>query len=60
MSPAVTAGYPVLLDLIGGYQSARTLHFFASTALVLFLLVHVVMVAASGFTRQLRGMTLGR
>jgi thiosulfate reductase cytochrome b subunit len=59
MSPSVTAAYPVLLDIFGGYQSARTLHFAASAAVVLFLLVHVVMVVASGFTRQLRGMILG-
>jgi len=60
MSPAVTASYPVLLDVFGGHQSARTLHFFASASLVLFLIVHVAMVVASGFTRQVRGMTLGR
>jgi Ni,Fe-hydrogenase I cytochrome b subunit len=33
MSPAVTAAFPVLLDLFGGYQSARTIHFFASAVL---------------------------
>jgi thiosulfate reductase cytochrome b subunit len=60
MSPAVTAALPFLLDLFGGHQSARTLHFFAFAALVLFLLVHVAMVIRSGFRRQIRGMTLGR
>jgi thiosulfate reductase cytochrome b subunit len=60
MSPAVTAAYPVLLQVSGGYQSARTVHFFSSLALVLFVLAHVVMVVASGFTRQIRGMTVGR
>ena len=59
MSPAVTAAYPGLLDLFGGSQSARTLHFFAFAALVLFLVVHVVMVILTGFSRQIRGMTLG-
>jgi thiosulfate reductase cytochrome b subunit len=57
MSPAVTAGWPVLLRLFGGYQSARTLHFFAFVALVLFVVVHLVMVVASGFRRQMRAMT---
>jgi thiosulfate reductase cytochrome b subunit len=57
MSPAVTAAMPVLLNLFGGYQSARTIHFFAFAALVLFLLAHVTMVARSGFRRQMRGMT---
>jgi thiosulfate reductase cytochrome b subunit len=58
MSPAVTAAHPVLLDLFGGSQSARTIHFFVFGALVLFLIVHVVMVTLSGFARQIRAMTI--
>jgi hypothetical protein len=60
MSPAVTTAWPWLLDLFGGYQSARTIHFFASAVLVLFVIGHVVMVIRSGFRRQIRAMTLGR
>ncbi|HEY5747632.1 MAG TPA: cytochrome b/b6 domain-containing protein [Chryseolinea sp.] len=60
MSPAVTAAYPFLLKIFGGVQSARTIHFFAFVALVLFLVVHVVMVIRSGFRQQMRGMTLGK
>jgi thiosulfate reductase cytochrome b subunit len=59
MSPAITAAHPWLLDVCGGYQSARTIHFFLAVALVLFVAVHVVMVAKSGFKRQLRAMTVG-
>jgi thiosulfate reductase cytochrome b subunit len=59
MSPAVTTGYPILLDVFGGYQTARTMHFFGFTILVLFLIVHVAMVIATGFGRQLRAMTWG-
>ena len=59
MSPAVTAAYPLLLSMFGGFQSARTIHFFDSVALVLFLFVHVIMVVRSGFTPQMRSMTLG-
>ena len=59
MSPAVAAAYPILLDLFGGYQTARTIHFFGFAALVLFLLVHIAMVIATGFGRQLRAMTWG-
>lgn len=59
MAPAVTASFPFLLDLFGGYQTARTLHFFGFAALVLFLLVHIAMVIATGFGRQLRAMTVG-
>jgi thiosulfate reductase cytochrome b subunit len=59
MSPAITASFPFLSGMFGGFQSARTIHFFLSIALVLFLLVHVVMVIRSGFKRQIRAMTLG-
>jgi len=59
MSPAVTAAYPFLLGLFGGYQSARTIHFFAFLALFLFVIVHLVMVVKSGLRRQIRAMTLG-
>lgn len=59
MAPAVTAGLPFLLTIFGGYQSARTLHFLAFVALVLFAVVHVLMVILSGFKRQIRGITLG-
>lgn len=59
MSPAITAGYPFLLRLFGGYQSARTIHFFAFVILLLFLFVHVLMIIKSGFRRQMRAMTIG-
>jgi thiosulfate reductase cytochrome b subunit len=59
MAPAITAAHPWLLDVCGGYQSARTLHFFLAVALVVFVIVHVVMVAKSGFKRQVRAITLG-
>jgi thiosulfate reductase cytochrome b subunit len=60
MSPAVTSALPILLRLFGGYQSARTIHFFTSAVLVLFLIVHVVMVVKSGFRLQVRAMTVGK
>ena len=59
MSPAVTAAFPFLLSLFGGYQSARTIHFFIFVAVLLFLFVHIVMVIKSGFRRQIRAMTVG-
>ncbi len=60
MSPAITAAYPFLLKIFAGAQSARTIHFFAAFALVLFLMVHVVMVIRSGFKQQMRGIILGK
>jgi len=59
MSPAVSAAVPMLPRLFGGFQSARTVHFFTFVALVLFVLVHVAMVARTGFRRQLRAITAG-
>jgi len=60
MSPAITASYPFLLKIFFGHQSARTIHFFASFLLVLFLLVHVVMVIRSGFKRNIKAITFGK
>src|SRR5216683_1208278 len=48
MSPAFVSAVPASVTLLGGRQSARTLHFFVSLALLLFLLVHVVMVCLAG------------
>lgn len=59
MSPAISADYPTLLDIFGGTQSARTIHFFAFAFLLLFLLVHLAMILLTGPLRQLRGMILG-
>lgn len=60
MSPAITAAYPFLLKIFFGAQSARTIHFFASIALELFLLVHIVMIIKTGFKMQMRAMTIGK
>jgi thiosulfate reductase cytochrome b subunit len=58
MAPAITNAFPFLLKLFGGYQSARTIHFFSTIALTLFLLVHVVMVIRTGFKKQMLSMTI--
>ena len=60
MSPAIAANYPVLLDIFGGTQSARTIHFFTFAFLAAFLLVHLIMIALTGPARQLRAMILGK
>ncbi len=59
MSPAITSVYPALVTVLGGQQSARTIHFFIASFLVLFLLVHVAMVVADGFIKNMRGMITG-
>ncbi len=54
MSPAMNAAAPFLLDLFGGRQSARTVHFVIAALLVLFVVVHValVLLSASGTTSR--------
>jgi thiosulfate reductase cytochrome b subunit len=60
MSPAFVSAVPAAVNLLGGQQSARTLHFFVSLALLLFVLVHFVMVFVAGFRSRTRAMITGR
>jgi thiosulfate reductase cytochrome b subunit len=60
MSPAVTSVFPIIVNIFGGQQSARTIHFFATVALVLFLLVHIAMVCLAGFKNRMRAMITDR
>lgn len=59
MSPAIDAGFPVLVDLLGGRQSARSLHFIGMALLALFFAAHIAMVLLSGPLDQLRAMITG-
>ena len=59
MSPGMDAAWPWLVDLFGGRQSARTVHFIVANLLVLFVIVHVVLVLVSGFWNNMRGMITG-
>lgn len=60
MSPAFgSVGYG-LIELFGGRQSARTLHFLSASAIVLFAVVHLAMVVASGAWNNVRAMFTGR
>src|SRR3984957_16331242 len=60
MSAAFISAFPASVSLLGGRQSARTIHFFVSVALVLFLLVHVAMVCLAGFSSSTGAMITGR
>jgi thiosulfate reductase cytochrome b subunit len=60
LSPSFNSAVPEIVNGFGGRQSARTLHFFLSWALLIFLVVHVTMVAVSGFRVRMRGMITGR
>lgn len=59
MSPGLDAAWPWLLDLFGGRQSARSVHFIAAFLLLLFVLVHLVMVVLAGPVNEVRAMITG-
>jgi thiosulfate reductase cytochrome b subunit len=59
MSFGVTSVFPILATIIGGHQSARTLHFVFVVLLLLFVLQHIVMVYLEGFWRNVRAMITG-
>jgi thiosulfate reductase cytochrome b subunit len=59
MSPGIVATAPWLLDVFGGRQSARTIHFLVTILFVLFVVVHVAMVLMTGFVNNMRSMTTG-
>ena len=60
MSPGMDAAFPLLLDILGGRQTARTIHFISASFIVLFVVVHLVMVLISGVWNNLRSMITGR
>ncbi len=60
MSPAIDAAWPWLLDIFGGRQSARSIHFIAAAAMAAFILIHVLMVLLAGPVNELRSMITGR
>jgi thiosulfate reductase cytochrome b subunit len=59
MSPRLDAGFPPLVTLFGGRQSARTVHFLCAFALLTFTMVHLLMVLLSGVWNNLRSMVTG-
>ncbi|QAY78323.1 cytochrome b/b6 domain-containing protein [Sphingosinicella sp. BN140058] len=60
MSPGLDAAWPWLLDLFGGRQSARSIHFLCAGLIALFILVHLIMVVLAGPLNGVRGMISGR
>ena len=59
MSPGMNAAWPWLLDLFGGRQSARSIHFIGAILLAGFILVHLVMVVLAGPINEVRSMITG-
>ncbi len=60
MSPSMNAGWPWLVQLLGGRQTARTIHFVVMLLLGGFFAVHIAMVFAAGPINEMRSMITGR
>lgn len=59
MSPGFNAVFPQLLDIFGGRQSARSIHFISASLIVLFVFVHIVEVILAGPFNEIRSMLTG-
>jgi thiosulfate reductase cytochrome b subunit len=60
MSFGFVSAFPLTVQLLGGHQTARSLHFIVTILLVLFVVVHVVMIFVAGFRSRMRAMISGR
>lgn len=60
MSPTMDAAWPWLIDLFGGRPSARSIHFLCASAILFFIIVHLVMVALAGPINEIGSMITGR
>lgn len=59
MSPSMNAAVPFLADLLGGRQTARTIHFVTMLLIVTFFIVHMLMILAAGPINELRSIITG-
>lgn len=59
LSPGMNAAWPWLLDVFGGRQSARSLHFIAMVVIAAFTIVHLALVILAGWWNELRSMLTG-
>ncbi len=60
MSPGVDSAAPALLDVFGGRQSARSLHFIFAWGIVAFVAIHLIAILAAGPINEIRSMITGR
>jgi thiosulfate reductase cytochrome b subunit len=59
MSPSMNSVLPFLNEVLGGRQTARTIHFTVMALLVLFFIVHMLMILAAGPINELRSIITG-
>lgn len=60
LSPGMNAAWPWVLEILGGRQSARSIHFITASVLALFTIVHLVLVILAGAGNEVRSMITGR
>ncbi len=60
MSPGIVSAMPAAGRVLGGQQSARTIHFFVTILLVLFLGIHITLVCLGGLRKRMHAMIAGR
>ncbi len=60
MSPGVDSAAPWLLDLFGGRQSARSIHFILAWSIIAFVVIHLVAILAAGPINEIGSMITGR
>jgi thiosulfate reductase cytochrome b subunit len=60
MSFGFDAAFPLAVKLLGGHQTARSIHFIVTMLLVIFLVIHIVMIFVAGFQSRMRAMISGR
>lgn len=60
MSPGMNAAWPWLLDVFGGRQSARSVHFIVAMLLAGFIIVHLALVILAGAVNEVRSMISGK
>ena len=60
ISPGMNAAWPWLLDVFGGRQSARSLHFMSMAGIATFTVVHLALVILAGVWNEVRSMLTGR
>ena len=59
MSPALMTAFPFIVTILGGHQSARTLHFLFVLLLLVFVIAHLAMLFLVGFRAHVRAMITG-
>ncbi|WP_298286272.1 cytochrome b/b6 domain-containing protein [Novosphingobium sp.] len=59
MSPTLNAAFPWLLDIFGGRQSARSIHFLCAAGFCAFIFIHLLMVVLAGPFNELRSILTG-